>query len=137
MSVVPEALRRAVWARAQVAANTVSFTKQISISPTSPTMWSQCSMEARPCWKVSRSPAFPCNRRKGTNLASVDPVSGERAWLFHPRRDRWSDHFQIEGARIVGVTPTGRATVFLFQLNSDERLRVRRHLQRAGRFPQS
>ena len=76
-----------------------------------------------------------CNRRKGTNLSSVDPDSGAVVPLFHPRRNVWSEHFVPEGPRIVGLTPTGRATVFLLQLNSEERLRRRRRLQREGRYP--
>lgn len=81
-------------------------------------------------WACSR-----CNRRKGTNLSSVDPDSGTVVALFHPRQDNWGEHFTLEGPRIVGLTPTGRATVFLLQLNSDERVRIRRQLQRAGRYP--
>ncbi len=76
-----------------------------------------------------------CNRRKGTNLSSVDPDSGNVIPLFHPRRDRWANHFVLEGSRIIGVTPTGRATVLLLQLNSSERVRTRRRLQQAGRYP--
>lgn len=29
-----------------------------------------------------------CNRYKGPNLASIDPASGERTFLFNPRTDR-------------------------------------------------
>ena len=29
--------------------------------------------------------------------------------LFHPRRDRWSEHFRWRGPRLVGLTPAGRA----------------------------
>ena len=76
-----------------------------------------------------------CNRRKGPNLSSVDPDSNAIVRLFHPRRDRWAEHFALDGQRIVGLTPAGRATVFLLQLNSDERTRMRRRLRRAGRYP--
>ena len=76
-----------------------------------------------------------CNRRKGPNLSSVDPDSNAVVQLFHPRRDRWAEHFALDGARILGLTPMGRATVFLLQLNSEERVRVRHRLQQAGRFP--
>src|SRR4051812_21961013 len=54
------------------------------------------------CWR--------CNRYKGTNLASIDPQSGAREFLFDPRRDRWADHFGLEVARIVGISAKGRAT---------------------------
>ena len=76
-----------------------------------------------------------CNRRKGPNLSSVDPDSNEVVRLFHPRRDRWAEHFALDGPRIVGLTPAGRATVFLLQLNSEERVRLRHRLQRNRRYP--
>lgn len=41
-----------------------------------------------------------CNLYKGPNLASFDPDSGELTRLFHPRRDRWEEHFRIEGAQM-------------------------------------
>jgi hypothetical protein len=53
---------------------------------------------------------FDCNRQKGPNISSVDPDTQEVVQLFNPRRDAWSDHFSLNGARIVGVTPAGRAT---------------------------
>lgn len=52
-----------------------------------------------------------CNRFKGPNIAGIDPASGEPVRLFHPRVDIWEDHFTFEGARIIGVTPIGQATV--------------------------
>src|SRR5436305_7567093 len=38
-----------------------------------------------------------CNGFKGSDLASVDPATGVVVPLFHPRRDRWADHFRLEG----------------------------------------
>jgi hypothetical protein len=78
---------------------------------------------------------FACNRRKGTNIASVDPATGKTVPLFHPRRDRWPEHFRLAGARIEPLTPQGRATVELLQLNSHARLRRRQLLLNAGRYP--
>ena len=66
-----------------------------------------------------------CNLRKGPNLAGVDPVNGELVLLFHPRRDRWSEHFQFRGVRIEGVTPVGRATVHVLAMNDARRLELR------------
>src|SRR5262249_18265166 len=43
-----------------------------------------------------------CNLHKGSDLTGLDPESGEVTMLFHPRRDRWSDHFAWDGFRIVG-----------------------------------
>ena len=78
---------------------------------------------------------YHCNRLKGTNIASVDPASGQSVFLFHPRRDSWSEHFKLEGARIVPLTPVGRATVALLKFNTAERLEFRATLVAAGRFP--
>jgi len=36
-----------------------------------------------------------CNKHKGSDLASLDPETGEIAPLYHPRRDRWVNHFQV------------------------------------------
>jgi hypothetical protein len=48
--------------------------------------------------------------------------------LFHPRRDLWPDHFAWIGPHIVGLMPTGRATVNVLQLNRLEAALVRQAL---------
>lgn len=76
-----------------------------------------------------------CNRYKGPNLASVDPDTGERAFLFHPRIDRWQDHFRFDGARIVALTATGRAKVALLRVNDGRRVVARAELMHKGHYP--
>lgn len=76
-----------------------------------------------------------CNKHKGTDLASLDPTSGEVALLYHPRRDRWAEHFQLAGLRIEGVSPSGRATVRLLRLNRAECLDERALLASAELWP--
>jgi hypothetical protein len=76
-----------------------------------------------------------CNRRKGSDIGSIDPQTGVLAPLFNPRTQTWSDHFTLEGLRILGLTSEGRATVELLKLNSPERLMERSELALAGRFP--
>jgi hypothetical protein len=76
-----------------------------------------------------------CNRHKGSDLASLDPLTGEITPLFHPRRDRWADHFRIDGAMIEPLTPQGRVTVRLLQMNSRERIIERQLLIVLGRLP--
>lgn len=75
-----------------------------------------------------------CNRHKGTNLSGVDPDTGAVVPLFHPRRDVWKEHFEVEGYRLRGLTPTGRATVWLLQMNAERRLDRRAELIRRGWF---
>lgn len=78
-----------------------------------------------------------CNRRKGSDLTSIDPESGEIVRLFHPRHDVWQDHFQLEHGRIIPLTPIGRVTVFLLKFNRSKRVRIRRALMAAGQYPRS
>jgi hypothetical protein len=34
-----------------------------------------------------------CNNRKYTHTEAIDPVTGSRVLLYHPRLHRWSEHF--------------------------------------------
>ena len=76
-----------------------------------------------------------CNSHKGPNLTGIDPDSGAIVTLFNPRRDRWADHFTLRGAFIVGLTPTGRTTVYVLAMNARRRLNVRAELIAQGLFP--
>lgn len=66
-----------------------------------------------------------CNFRKGTNLSAIDPDTGGIVAVFHPRRDRWADHFKITGSRVEPRNATGRATAALLDFNVPERLAAR------------
>ncbi|MGL5193125.1 MAG: HNH endonuclease [Chroococcales cyanobacterium] len=72
------------------------------------------------CWR--------CNRHKGSDLGSFDPETGEFSFLFNPRTQEWIEHFTRENLTIFGVTPEGRTTVKLLQMNTQERLTERRRL---------
>jgi HNH endonuclease len=76
-----------------------------------------------------------CNLYKGSNIAAADPQTGDPTFLFHPRRHRWEDHFNLDGAYILPLTPEGRATVFLLRLNEPERMEQRELLVRLGSYP--
>lgn len=66
-----------------------------------------------------------CNVFKGPNLTSIDPNTSEIVPLFNPRQDVWKDHFRFRGGKILGITPTGRATVRLLNMNHPRRLELR------------
>lgn len=76
-----------------------------------------------------------CNRRKGSDIGAIDPDTGLLVSLFHPRTQRWSDHSQLDGTHIVGLTAEGRATVGFLQLNVIGRLMERAPLIQAGQYP--
>jgi 5-methylcytosine-specific restriction endonuclease McrA len=73
-----------------------------------------------------------CNQSKGSDLSSIDPETGTLVGLFHPRRDRWEDHFRLAGGRIEPLTPVGRVTVQLLQFNHPDRVEEREFLVAAG-----
>jgi hypothetical protein len=73
-----------------------------------------------------------CNLRKGPNLAGVDPASEDVVSLFHPRRDRWEQHFVLRNVRIEGATPAGRATVQVLAMNDVRRVELRAELLSRG-----
>jgi hypothetical protein len=75
---------------------------------------------------------FECNRLKGPNLASRDPMTGAVTPLYHPRDQQWMDHFRWQDATIEPLTATGRATVFLLRLNLEDRMRFRANLLSQG-----
>jgi hypothetical protein len=73
-----------------------------------------------------------CNRNKGPNIAGIDPETGQLVPLYHPRHQKWSDHFQWQGTMLVGRTPIGRATVELLAINDWQRVELRENLQALG-----
>lgn len=73
-----------------------------------------------------------CNRHKGPNIAAIDPVSGSMVPLFHPRRDRWPDHFEWQETTLFGKSPVGRATIDLLAMNDWQRIELRDNLESLG-----
>lgn len=64
---------------------------------------------------------YRCNEYKGAKTHSRDPVTGAWVPLFNPRAQVWREHFAWAngGTHIVGLTPTGRATVMALRLNNE------------------
>jgi hypothetical protein len=75
-----------------------------------------------------------CNRAKGPNLGSLDPLTGELVRFFDPRNDEWSAHFALDGAAIRPLTAQARATVKILKLNDPERIAERAHLMEWGMY---
>ena len=76
-----------------------------------------------------------CNRAKGSDIGSIASSTGELTRLFHPRTDRWSDHFWLQEQFIQPQTPIGEATVRILALNGSERILERQTLCKIGRYP--
>lgn len=69
-----------------------------------------------------------CNLHKGPNLSGIDPDTGNVEPLFHPRRQRWAEHFEFRGPEILGRTSSGRATARLLKVNAPARIDLRQEL---------
>jgi hypothetical protein len=54
-----------------------------------------------------------CNSHKYAKIEGDDAATGETVPLYHPRRQTWRSHFRWNDdfTLIVGLTPTGRATI--------------------------
>jgi hypothetical protein len=76
-----------------------------------------------------------CSLRKGARLEALDPQSGKMAALFHPRLDSWRLHFRWDGERVIGLSPTGRASVAALNMNRPLVLAIRREETIRGRHP--
>jgi hypothetical protein len=76
-----------------------------------------------------------CNRFKGTDLGSLDPETGQLTPFYNPRTQQWAEHFQLDGAQILPLTPAGRVTVTILRLNHSDRIQERVRLIEAGKYP--
>lgn len=65
------------------------------------------------------------NLHKGPNLTGIDPLTDAVTPLFHPRQQRWDEHFRWEGCQVIGQTAVGRTTIRVLCMNSDEQLELR------------
>lgn len=73
-----------------------------------------------------------CNRYKGPNIGSIDPMTDRLVPFYNPRTQDWKDHFRLEGALVCPLSPEARATLKILRLNDEDRLQERQNLLDAG-----
>jgi hypothetical protein len=79
---------------------------------------------------------YKCNGYKGSNVAALDPLTGDATKLYDPRQQTWDDHFQVNtDATLSGLTPEGRATIRVLRINDDERVKQRLGELMTGDYP--
>jgi hypothetical protein len=78
-----------------------------------------------------------CNLRNGIRISGVASDSKTEVSFFHPRKDHWSEHFQVdvESGRIVGITPIGEVTIEYLEMNSPAQVAARQLWIRLNLFP--
>jgi len=78
-----------------------------------------------------------CNEYKSAYQTGIDPEDGSPTSLFHPRLQTWNEHFawNDDFTRLVGLTPTGRATIERLRMNRPGVVQARILWLRAGWKP--
>jgi hypothetical protein len=78
-----------------------------------------------------------CNEYKGKNTNATDPLTGEITPLFHPRQQKWNDHFtwSADGTKIEGLTTIGRGTIIALRMNNAVIVSARRRWVSSGWHP--
>ena len=78
-----------------------------------------------------------CNNHKYVKTEAPDPISNNPVPLYHPRQHSWSDDFvwSADITLMIGITPTGRATVEALQLNREGLVNLRKVLHKTGDHP--
>jgi len=79
---------------------------------------------------------YECNIYKGSNVAALDPLTGEATKLYDPRQQKWEEHFDINpDATLTGLTSEGRATVNVLRINDKARVKQRVGELMSGDYP--
>lgn len=76
-----------------------------------------------------------CSLRKGARQGLEDPLINQKVKVFHPRQQKWKEHFSCNGVQLFGSTATGRATVRTLSLNRPIILAIRAEEELLGRHP--
>jgi len=76
-----------------------------------------------------------CNRYKGSDVGSMIWETQEFVRFYNPRRDLWSEHFQLDGVTIAALSSIGEVTARILGFNDRERLLERQVLIDRGRYP--
>jgi len=78
-----------------------------------------------------------CNDSKSDRTVGLDVISGKFVALYNPRSQKWKEHFSwsSNSENVIGLTPTGRATVFALNLNRPILIQSRRVWVTAGWHP--
>jgi len=76
-----------------------------------------------------------CNAHKGSDVGTFTDDDELLVRFFNPRKDVWTEHFEVDDAGIYGISEIGKATEKILRFNDAERLIYRRKLMRLGLYP--
>ncbi len=80
---------------------------------------------------------FGCNGRKYTKMQGVDPQTQQSVALFHPRQQKWYEHFAwSEDLQVLeGRSSLDRRTIAVLDLNRPSVVNLQRVLVMVGEHP--
>jgi len=76
-----------------------------------------------------------CNQFKGSDLGSIIWETRELTRFYHPRWDKWGDHFNLDGYLIQPITNIGVVTARILGFNDQPRLLERQILMSQKKYP--
>ena len=78
-----------------------------------------------------------CNNHKYNQTEWRDPINNNFVGLYHPRQQVWHDHFTWNEnfTIVIGLTPTGRATIEALKINREGVVNLRQVLYSVGEHP--
>jgi len=74
---------------------------------------------------ISHSHATDVMLTKVLTSQAFDPETMAIVELFHPRIDRWTEHFELINGVVHGLSAKGRATIKLLNMNAARRVQLR------------
>ena len=76
-----------------------------------------------------------CNYHKGPDVGTFIGNSETLVRFFNPRKDNWSEHFNLDDGAIYGKTDIGNAIVAIFRFNEPDLLIFRQQLAELNLYP--
>ena len=136
-SYVPVALKQLVFARASGLCEYCRSQSKYSIDPLVMEHIQPISRGGKTIAENLALSCQTCNNYKYTKTEALDPVTNLMALLFHPRKMAWETHFtwNSDATRMLGLTPSGRATIALLQTNRVGVVNMRRVLTVMNEHP--
>jgi len=78
-----------------------------------------------------------CNSHKSNHILGIDDQGSDDGQLFHPRIDRWEEHFHFDSEtfEVRGKTKKGQGTVNRLRMNDALQIEARKHWVDLGHYP--
>jgi hypothetical protein len=90
-------MRRQVYARAQGKCEYCLLPQTVALHPHEPDHIVPVQHSGETTIENLALACMRCNRHKGPNIGSYDPIGGQLVAFFNPRTQMWREHFRLDG----------------------------------------